>query len=110
LRGAAIGRGVWKFVGSHERGRRAAAVLSLIETCKLDNVDPQAWLAHVLARLPDHPAAKIDHLMPWRRKAASSTTTTKAPQTSPSENFHRRCAPSPRPSLDGYDDLKGHRE
>ncbi|PPD41768.1 MAG: transposase [Methylocystis sp.] len=70
LRGAAIGRDVWKFVGSDEGGRRAAAVLSLIETCKLNDVDPQAWLAHVLATLPDHPAAKIDDLMPWSWKAA----------------------------------------
>lgn len=78
LRGAAIGRDVWKFVGSDEGGRRAAAVLSLIETCKLNDVDPQAWLAHVLAALPDHPAAKIDDLMPWTWKAARAAAT-KAP-------------------------------
>jgi transposase len=70
LRGIAIGRGVWKFAGSDEGGRRAAAVFSLIETCKLSDVDPQAWLAHVLAKLPDHPANKIDELLPWRWKAA----------------------------------------
>ena len=42
---------------------------SLIETCKLDNVDFRAWLAGVLAKLPDHPARKIDELMPWAWKA-----------------------------------------
>lgn len=68
LRGAAIGRRVWKFVGSDEGGRRAAAVLSLIESCKLNDVDPQAWLAHVLAKLPDHPATRVDELLPWRWK------------------------------------------
>jgi len=37
----------------------------MIETCKLNNVDPQAWLADVLARLPDYPAHKIADLLPW---------------------------------------------
>ena len=41
---------------------------TLIETCKLNDVDPQAWLADVLARLPDHPAKRIDELLPWRWK------------------------------------------
>ena len=44
---------------------RAAAVYTLIETCKLNDIDPQAWLADVLARLPDHPAKQIDDLLPW---------------------------------------------
>ena len=48
----------WTFAGSDEGGRRAAAVYSLIETCKLNDVDPQAWLADVLAKLPDHPAKR----------------------------------------------------
>ena len=39
---------------------------SLIGTAKLNDVDPQAWLADVLARLPDHPSRRIDDLMPWR--------------------------------------------
>jgi hypothetical protein len=44
--------------------------LTLIETCKLNDVDPQAWLADVLARLPDHPASRIAELLPWNWKAA----------------------------------------
>ena len=38
---------------------------TLITTAKLNDVDPQAWLADVLARLPDHPAKRIDELLPW---------------------------------------------
>ena len=69
LRCVAVGRKNWMFAGSDAGGRRAAAVYTLIETCKLDNIDPQAWLAHVLARLPDHPAKRIGELLPWNWKA-----------------------------------------
>jgi len=69
LRGVALGRRNWTFAGSDEGGRRAAAVYSLITTCKLNDVDPRAWLANVLATLPDHPMARIDELMPWAWKA-----------------------------------------
>ena len=48
-----------------EGGRRAAAVYTLIETCKLNDVDPQARLADILARLPDHTVKQIDELLPW---------------------------------------------
>jgi hypothetical protein len=66
----AIGRRNWTFAGSDEGGRRAAAIYSLIQSCKLNDVDPQAWLAFVLAKLPDHAAKKIDELLPWNWKAA----------------------------------------
>ena len=65
LRGIAVGRHNWTFAGSDEGGRRAAAVYTLIETAKLNDIDPQAWLADVLARLPDHPAKRIADLLPW---------------------------------------------
>ena len=65
VRGIAVGRRNWTFAGSDEGGRRAAAVYTLIETCKLNDVDPQAWLTDILARLPDHPAKKIHELLPW---------------------------------------------
>jgi transposase len=68
LRGVALGRRNWTFAGSDEGGRRAAAVYSLITTCRLNDIDPHAWLADVLARLPDHPAQRIDELMPWAWK------------------------------------------
>jgi transposase len=47
---------------------------TLIETCKLNDVDPQAWLADVLARLPDHPVKQIDELLPWAWKSARQIT------------------------------------
>ena len=65
LRGIAVGRHNWTFAGSDEGGRRAAAIYTLIETAKLNDIDPQAWLADVLARLPDHPAKRIADLLPW---------------------------------------------
>jgi transposase len=51
--------------GSDEGGRRAAAIYTLIETTKLNDIDPQAWLHDVLARLPDRPAKRITDLLPW---------------------------------------------
>jgi transposase len=70
LRGIAVGRRNWTFAGSDRGGERAAAIYTLIETCKLNGVDPQAWLADVLARLPDYPAKRIHDLLPWNWKAA----------------------------------------
>jgi transposase len=66
LRGVAIGRRNWTFAGSDEGGRRAAALYTLIETAKLNGIDPRAWLADVLARLPGHPASRIHELLPWQ--------------------------------------------
>jgi transposase len=65
LRAVAVGRRNWTFAGSDEGGKRAAAVYTLIATAKLNDVDPQAWLTDVLARLQDHPARRIDELLPW---------------------------------------------
>jgi len=70
LRGIAVGRRNWTFAGSDEGGRRAAAIYTLIETAKLNDTDPLAWLADVLARLQDHPAKRIDELLPWNWKTA----------------------------------------
>lgn len=68
LRGIAVGRNNWTFAGSDAGGRRAAAIYTLIETAKLNDVDPQAWLADVLGRLQDHPARRIAELLPWNWK------------------------------------------
>jgi transposase len=65
LRGIALGRRSWLFAGSDRGGQRAAAMYSLIVTAKLNDVDPQAWLADVLARIAEHPAHGIDELLPW---------------------------------------------
>lgn len=69
LRGIAVGRRNWTFAGSDEGGRRAAAMYTLIETAKLNSIDPRAWLADVLARLPGHPANRIHELLPWNWQA-----------------------------------------
>jgi transposase len=65
LRGIALGRKSWLFAGSDRGGQRAAAMYSLIVTAKMNNIDPQAWLADVLARIAEHPARDIDALLPW---------------------------------------------
>ena len=65
LRGIALGRKSWLFAGSDRGGERAAFMYSLIVTAKLNDVDPQAWLADVLARIAEHPAQKLDELLPW---------------------------------------------
>jgi hypothetical protein len=65
LRGFALGRKSWLFAGSDRGADRAAAVATLIMTAKLNDVDPQAWLADVLARIAAHPAHRLDELPPW---------------------------------------------
>ncbi|MFT4133743.1 IS66 family transposase [Labrys sp. (in: a-proteobacteria)] len=65
IRPIALGRKNWLFAGSDKGGERAAAVLSLIETAKLNGLDPEAYLRDVLARIADHPINKIDELLPW---------------------------------------------
>jgi transposase len=72
MRPVATGRRNWTFAGSDEGGHRAAAIYTLIETAKLNDVDPLAWLSDVLARLQDHPARRIDELLPWNWKAAQT--------------------------------------
>jgi transposase len=69
LRCVAVGRHNWTFAGSDEGGRRAAAIYTLVETAKLNDIDPRAWLADVLARLPDHPAKRVGELLPWHWQA-----------------------------------------
>ena len=65
LRGVALGRKSWLFAGSERGGDRAAFMYSLIVTAKMNDVDPQAWLADVLARLPDLCASQVPNLVPW---------------------------------------------
>jgi hypothetical protein len=65
LRCIPLGRKAWLFCGSDRGGQRAAIIYTLIQTAKLNDVDPQAWLADVLARIADHPATKLDQLLPW---------------------------------------------
>ncbi len=65
LRGIALGRKSWLFAGSDRGGVRAAAMYTLIGTAKLNDVDPQAWLADVLGRIADTPQSRLEELLPW---------------------------------------------
>jgi hypothetical protein len=71
LRGIALGRKSWLFAGSERGAERAAAMVTLLETAKLNDVDPQAWLADVLARLADTPQGRLSNLLPWNWRAAA---------------------------------------
>ncbi len=68
LRCVPLGRKAWLFCGSDRGGQRAAVLYSLIQTARLNDVDPQAWLADVLARIAEHPVNRIDELLPWNWK------------------------------------------
>ena len=72
LRGIALGRKSWLFCGSDRGGQRAAVMYSLIVTAKMNDVDPQAWLADVLRRIADHAAQRLDDLLPWNWAAAEA--------------------------------------
>ena len=63
------------------RRELTAAVYTLIHSCKLNDVNPQTWLAFVLAKLPDHPAKAIDELLPWNWKAAQDAAVQPTPTT-----------------------------
>jgi len=76
LRCVPLGRKAWLFCGSDRGGQRAAVLYTLIQTARLNAVDPQAWLADVLARIADHQASRLEELLPWNWQA--STLVTKA--------------------------------
>ena len=65
LRGITLGRKSWLFCGSDRGGVRAAEMYTLIGTAKLNDVDPQAWLADVLGRIAETPQSRLDELLPW---------------------------------------------
>ena len=71
MRPVALGRKNWLFAGSEGGGKALAITFTLIETAKLNDVDPQAWLAWVLERIAEHKINKIDQLLPWNRNHAS---------------------------------------
>ena len=71
LRGVALGRNNYLFMGSDAGGERAAAMYSLVETAKLNGLDPQAYLREVFARIAGHPINRIEELLPWNISATS---------------------------------------
>lgn len=74
IRGIALGRKNYLFAGSDAGGERAAAIYSLIETAKLNGLDPEAYLRNVLTRIPDHKINRIVELLPWNWGAAKAAT------------------------------------
>jgi transposase len=74
LRGIALGRKSWLFAGSDRGGQRAAVMYSLIVSAKMNGIDPQAWLAYVLANIAQHPVSRLDELLPWKWRAPHALT------------------------------------
>ena len=72
MRGIAVGRKNWLFAGSQSGGKSAAIAFTLIETAKLNRVDPQAWLTWVLARIADQKITRLDELLPWHYAAKAA--------------------------------------
>ncbi len=72
LRGVALGRGNYLFMGSDTGGERAAAIYSLVQTAKLNGLDPEAYLREVLSRIAEHPINRIEELLPWNLTAIGS--------------------------------------
>jgi hypothetical protein len=73
LRGCALGRKNWLFAGADSGGERAAAIYTLLGTAQLNDLDPQAYLRHVLERLADHPINRVEELLPWNVAAEISS-------------------------------------
>ena len=74
LRVVALGRKNYLFAGSNAGGERAAAIYSLLGSAKLNGLDPELYLHHVLDRIADHPISKINELLPWNVTLASQTS------------------------------------
>jgi transposase len=72
LRGIALGRKSWLFAGSDRGGERATFMYTLIGTAKLNDVDPQAWLAHALASIAETPQDRLHELLPWNWKTGAA--------------------------------------
>lgn len=72
IKPVAIGRNNWMFAGSEGGGNAMAIAFNLIETAKLNNVDPQAWRTWVLAQIADHKITRLDELLPWRYAATAA--------------------------------------
>jgi hypothetical protein len=103
LRAMAVGRRNWTFAGSDRGGQRAAAMYTLINTAKLNDVDPQARLADVLARIHDHPKRRLSELLPcWGGRPNGIECVTMGPNNQPNERgaqWNLNASRSTRPSM-----------
>ena len=68
IRPLALGRKNWLFAGADTGGERAATIYTIIQTAKLNGLDPEAYLRSLIARIADHPAKRISELLPWNIK------------------------------------------
>jgi hypothetical protein len=66
LRPLALGRKNWLFAGADSGGERAAVMYTLIQTARLNGLDPEAYLRDVIGRIADHPINRIEELLPWK--------------------------------------------
>jgi hypothetical protein len=73
LRGLALGRRAWLFAGSDRGADRTAVVITLITTCRLNDLDPQAWLAEVFFRIAGISQNRLHELLPWEWKRLNAT-------------------------------------
>src|SRR5262249_33459499 len=101
LRCVAIGRKNYLFAGSDAGGRRAAALYSLIESAKLNGLNPQHYLADVLARIADHPARRIAELLPWNWQPLHATRVAAGAARSPNAYRPRVAGDGLRPRSSG---------
>lgn len=69
-----LGRKNWLFAGADVGGERAAAMYTLIETAKLNGLDPEAYLRDVITRIADHKITRIDELLPWNWTRVADVT------------------------------------
>ncbi len=72
MKPVAVGRKNYMFMGSEGGGKAAAITYTLVETAKMNGVDPQAWLTWVLAQITDHKITRLDQLLPWRYAAEAT--------------------------------------
>ena len=72
MRPIPLGRKNYLFMGSEGGGKSAAIAYTLIETAKLNGVDPQAWLSDIIGRIADHKITRLDELLPWRYAALAA--------------------------------------
>lgn len=70
LRGVSLGRKNWLFIGSVKGGEAAALFYSLVGSCRLNGIDPEAYLTDVIERIGSHPINRIDELLPWQWQAS----------------------------------------